>query len=91
MDRTASAGIAGRAESTVPEGTRSEPPSGQNVRLAGRNRGNPRRGPHLLGEIAPRNSHCTPTHLASLVEAGPVPTLADGAILAIETPGSLRL
>ncbi len=35
MDRTASAGIAGTAESTVPERTQKEPPSGQNATLAG--------------------------------------------------------
>jgi hypothetical protein len=61
MDRTASAGIARRAESTVPKGTHSQPPCGQNAGLAGRSHGNRRTGPHLLGEIAPGNSHCAPT------------------------------
>ncbi len=40
MDRTASAGTAGTAKSTVPERTHREPPSGQNASLAPRNRRN---------------------------------------------------
>ena len=53
MTRTAASGRLRRGHEGLP--------SGQNASLAGQNRGNPRRGPHLLGEIAPGNSHCAPT------------------------------
>ena len=48
------------------EGERREPRCQQNASLAGRNRGNRRTGPRLLGEIAPGNSHCAPTPLVIL-------------------------
>jgi hypothetical protein len=73
----ASAGIVGTAESTVPESTAKEVPSGKNACLAGRTRGNRRAGPHLLGERASSIS------IASQQVTAECPT-EKGATLAIE-------
>ncbi len=61
MDGTASAGIAGTAESTVPERTHRQSPPGQNASPGSLNRDSyPSAQALFRGAGAPGSSHCAP-------------------------------